>query len=285
MKQWLTSDDPLLQLEAVRTLRDTTLADRDALLWNVIENSNSTDQMRAEAIVGIRDDSNENINKLISLTGSEDQILAQEALRSLRGAKLDKDQQQKLEDVASSASSLSHLIARVFNPQASVGMPEVTDTDAWMKKLEGSADKAAGERIFFHIKSAGCARCHQFDGRGASVGPDLTTTARALDRRRLVESILQPSKEIAPQFVNWTIETKNGKSFSGIYLGEKVFRHPKTEVETKQMYVDATGKEFALSESEIDQREASPLSVMPNDLHKQMTLQEFRDLLAFLQNR
>ena len=72
--------------------------------------------------------------------------------------------------------------------------------------------------MFFHSKGPGCFRCHQVNGRGGRAGPDLSTLAAGMDRRRLVESILTPSKEIAPQFVAWSVARTDGTVFTGILL-------------------------------------------------------------------
>src|SRR5439155_26203952 len=65
----------------------------------------------------------------------------------------------------------------------------------------GNGDPAAGRRLFFHSNGAGCFKCHIVDGRGGRVGPDLSRTAGTMTRERLIQSILEPSREIAPQFV------------------------------------------------------------------------------------
>ena len=105
-----------------------------------------------------------------------------------------------------------------------------TSTPGWLE-LNGPADAAAGERVFFHTKGPGCYRCHQVQGRGSRAGPDLTTLATGVDRRRLIESIVSPSKEIAPQFVAYAVARNDGTVFSGILLeqspeGELIFADP-----------------------------------------------------------
>ena len=57
-------------------------------------------------------------------------------------------------------------------------------------------DPRAGERIFFHLRVGGCFRCHEFEGRGYTVGPDLSTIGRSMTRERLVQSLVDPSREI-----------------------------------------------------------------------------------------
>jgi putative heme-binding domain-containing protein len=153
--------------------------------------------------------------------------------------------------------------------------PPAHDVDAWLKLLDGPADGAAGERIFYHSKAGGCYRCHRFDGRGSDIGPDLSLTAGTLDRRRLVESILQPSVEIAPLYFVWNIETEDGRSFTGTLIHENE--------SGEQTYADAQGKLIKLRIEDIAKRASQKRSIMPDDVAKTLTLQELRDLLAFLQ--
>ncbi|MGC8642465.1 MAG: PVC-type heme-binding CxxCH protein [Isosphaeraceae bacterium] len=152
--------------------------------------------------------------------------------------------------------------------------PPVQDLDAWLKKLEGKADAAEGERIFYHPRGPGCYRCHQVDGRGGRAGPDLTRLAKGMDRRRLVQSILQPSLEIAPQFVAWSVARTDGTVFSGVLLGESS--------EGMLMFADGDGKRIDVKPSEIDERKPQPTSIMPDNVTQTLSPREFRDLLAFL---
>src|SRR5207249_11801299 len=94
--------------------------------------------------------------------------------------------------------------------------PDALDT--WLGRLEGPADPSAGERVFFHSKGPGCFRCHQVDGRGGRAGPELSTLASVTDRRRLVESIVAPSREIAPQLVAFSVARTDGTTFTGSHL-------------------------------------------------------------------
>ena len=109
------------------------------------------------------------------------------------------------------------------------------------------------------------------------MGPDLTSTPQAMTRRRLIESIVDPSKEIAPQFVLWSLAKSDGTTAQGVLLAEAA--------DGAQTYVDSEGRQFTLHESEIEQRAPQQLSVMPAGLVARMTIQEFRDLLAYLLQR
>jgi putative heme-binding domain-containing protein len=142
------------------------------------------------------------------------------------------------------------------------------------EELHGG-NPAAGRRAFFHTKSAGCYKCHTVNGRGGRVGPDLSTIGRSHSREKLIDSIVEPGKEIAPQYMTWAFETAEGKVLSGMIVHEN---------EGKTIIGDADGKLTELKTIDIVSRVAQQKSVMPDKLPEQMTTQEFRDLLAFLES-
>jgi putative membrane-bound dehydrogenase-like protein len=167
------------------------------------------------------------------------------------------------------------LADRAPSPAASgTAAPVPQDIDAWLRALEGAADTEAGERVFYHPNGPVCYRCHQVDGRGGRVGPDLSRLAKGMDRRRLVQSILQPSLEIAPQFVAWSVARTDGTVFTGALVGQSP--------EGKLIFADSDGKLIEVNPSEIDERKPQSTSIMPDNVAQKLTLQEFRDLIAFL---
>ena len=140
----------------------------------------------------------------------------------------------------------------------------------------GNVDPAAGRRVFFHPNGPGCFKCHTIDGRGGKVGPDLSRAVGTINRVQLIQSILEPSREIAPQFVSWTFETKDGKVVTGMVVHEN---------EGKTIVGDAEGKLIELKTIDIVVRVPQKISVMPDKLAERMTLQELRDLIAFLESQ
>jgi hypothetical protein len=48
---------------------------------------------------------------------------------------------------------------------------------------------------------------------------------------------------------------------------------------------DAQGNLEVIKRAEIEERVALPTSLMPDNLHEQMTPREFRDLIAYLEER
>ena len=282
LREWAASSDAALQREAVRTLRDSLHPQRTALLSQIAADEKHSLSLRAEAIVGLSGDDSATRLLLVSIAKKDEPALRDEALRSLRGSRLEVNERQELERVARQQPAAAELVERVLNPEVLPARPQPDDLAGWQLLLDGSdgkahGDAAAGERIFFHARAAGCSRCHQISGRGERVGPELTATAGALSRGRLVESIIRPSKEIAPQFSSWTIVTTNGKTLVGMLVKE--------EATGEQTYADQKGELFRFKVGEVESRQAQALSIMPDGLPQLMTVQEFRDLVAFLQSQ
>ncbi len=230
LRDFVNSDDEVLQLEAVRTL-----AARRASA-DIAADEKRSPKLRAEAILGTDDTA-----LLQKLAQSDNTILRDEAQRAL--------------------------------PRTlTIARPAFDDTAAWLKLLEGQGDPETGRRIFFNSKVAICSTCHRHSGRGNVVGPDLTLIAQQGDRAAILRSILEPHREVAPQFFPSVVELKDGTTFTGILL-----RSSNTEV-----FRDLTGKEKSFPEADIVKRTELRTSLMPPGLVMSLTNEELRDLLAFL---
>jgi putative heme-binding domain-containing protein len=217
---------------------------------------------------------------LVELAQGDVPALRDEALRSLRGAALNADEKVALQAIGKADDRAAELVRRVLEPAAADRAAAPDDLAGWLERLDPEGrlvggDPRAGERIFFHRKSAGCSNCHQIGGRGAKVGPELTATTGKLARGRLIESIVRPGKEIAPQFATWQVVTTSGKTMTGVLVKE--------EATGEQTYADSKGELVRFATGEIESRRPQSTSIMPDGLARQLTLQEFRDLLAFLQ--
>ena len=113
------------------------------------------------------------------------------------------------------------------------------------------------------------------NGRGGRVGPDLSRIGVSKNRNQLIQSIIEPGSEIAPQYVTWAFETTDGKVLTGMIVHEN---------EGKTIIGDVEGKITELKTIDIVQRVPQAKSIMPEKLTDLMTLQEFRDLVAFLES-
>lgn len=266
--------DPGVRLEAIRSLRESPQPGRIAILTDLARDESLPELLRAEAVVGLSGADPAQRPVLVGLATQGTPVLRREALRSLRDVSLTDEQKAALTTAVRGDEPSAALIATLTSPDRNPRAPGLAELDAWLGKLDGPADPAAGERIFFHPKGPGCYRCHQIDGRGGRAGPELSTTAATLTRPRLVESILAPSKEIAPQFVPWLIAKTNGTVAIGALIEE-------TDAGI-QLYADSKGETFRIKTADIVERKAQTTSIMPENLAHTMTLGEFRDVIAYL---
>jgi mono/diheme cytochrome c family protein len=57
-------------------------------------------------------------------------------------------------------------------------------------------DAARGREVFADAERAACIGCHRVRGEGGDVGPDLSNIGGKFGREHLVESVLEPSRQI-----------------------------------------------------------------------------------------
>jgi putative heme-binding domain-containing protein len=130
-----------------------------------------------------------------------------------------------------------------------------------------------GRKLFFDAEKTLCLKCHRLGNQGEAVGPELTGVGGRFSRIYLVESILEPSRTIAPSFGTLVLTLKNGKTLTGVKV---------METETMITLADNQGQKQVLAKADIEEQQQSLLSTMPEGLEKRVSADEFVDLIAFL---
>ncbi len=278
LRELLGAGDPGLSLEAVRSLAARNEDESRSLLADIASDGERDGALRAEAVAGLASsDAPEHRDLLFALAGEPHAVIREEALRALRGVAPDAEGRETLAQVASNHPSAADLVATLLDPASLyAGRPAFEDTAAWLARLDavpGEADPEAGRRVFFHSKLALCSNCHRHGGRGVVLGPDLSLIGRQGDREALLRSILEPEREVAPQFYPSQVKLADGSEFVGILL-----RSSSTEV-----FRDLEGKERSFPKPDIVSRVELRTSLMPPGLVSSLTDRELRDLLAFLE--
>ena len=106
----------------------------------------------------------------------------------------------------------------------------------------------------------------------ASRGPDLVTV-RTAGREKLLTSILQPNAEVAPQFIAFQVETRDGENYSAIIANETPSHV------TLRM---ASGRDLTIPRTQVKGMTSSGQSLMPEGLAAGLSPQSVADLLEFL---
>ncbi len=297
LEEMLKGPERAVRDEAVRTLAMRTDSLSQRALRGLARDRAADPGARAFAALGLTHSITDNDTLKLVLTMLEDPALRTDALRTLRDAGLSPEARAtivKWWDRVSTGPDLKPADKQELAEQMQLFLgpkgakeeeplrtrladligPAPATPNEWKNLLGARGDAAAGERVFFHPRGPRCAVCHRIDGRGGQVGPDLSLIAASHDRGKLIDSILAPSQEIAPAFTTWLITMNDGKKHTGVIVGENF--------DSTLTLADADGKRINLKRLDIEERQASPKSLMPDDLHRQMTRKEFHDLVEYL---
>lgn len=149
-------------------------------------------------------------------------------------------------------------------------------TDAIDKGLKSGRDFDRGRKLFAAGK---CFACHRFDNEGGSNGPDLTGVAGRFSPRDLLESIIDPSKEISDQYAAVEIRTNDERVVTGriVNLSEDFVM-----VNTDMLNPGGTVR---VDRKLIESMKPSKISMMPTALLDTFKEDEVLDLMAYILSR
>ncbi len=141
--------------------------------------------------------------------------------------------------------------------------------------LTGAGDSQAGKKLFFDQERTKCAVCHRIDDQGGLVGPALTQIGGKFDRPHLIESLLEPSRQIVEGYRTTTFQLVSGQVVSGIV---------KERAETQIQLLDSAGKIVEVNPKQVEVEEVGDVSLMPEGVATGISPQEFTDLIAYLES-
>jgi quinoprotein glucose dehydrogenase len=154
--------------------------------------------------------------------------------------------------------------------------PKADPLAPYREALSGG-DPQRGLAVFKAKAAVECVRCHKVkepgaDAVGGEVGPELSAIGTRQTRTYLLESIVDPNRQIAQGFESVILATSDGKVHTGVLRGEddKYIR-----------LITAEGKLVTLSKDIVEDRKRGP-SAMPSDLAQKLSRTELRDLIEFL---
>ena len=142
--------------------------------------------------------------------------------------------------------------------------------------LEGNRNFKNGREMF---ATATCYACHRFNQEGGGIGPDLTSAGGKFSPHDLLESIIDPSKEISDQYGSITFTLKSGKQIIG--------RIANLSGDTYRVITDlmAPGAMTIIKTSDIKSSEPTEFSMMPPGLLNLLEDDDILDLLAYILSR
>ena len=172
--------------------------------------------------------------------------------------------------LATKDKELAQLIEKHWGIPRDGRNPEREKIVGQMKELytKTPGDPAKGVAIFKKV----CAQCHKMHGDGVDVGPDITANGRS-DFDQLLSNIFDPSLVIGSGYQSVTVNTKKGQVINGLIV----------EDNAQRVVLKVQGGELkTIARQDVEEQFTSKLSMMPEDLERQLQPQEIVDLLAFL---
>jgi putative heme-binding domain-containing protein len=142
--------------------------------------------------------------------------------------------------------------------------------------LKAGRDFDRGRKLFAAAK---CFACHRFDNEGGSYGPDLTGVAGRFSPRDLLESVVDPSKEVSDQYQAVEIRTLDDR----VVVGRIVNLNDNTVMVNTNML--DPGSTVNVNRNNIDSMKPSKLSMMPAGLLDTLAEDEVLDLMAYMLSR
>jgi putative heme-binding domain-containing protein len=134
--------------------------------------------------------------------------------------------------------------------------------------LDLRGDPQRGKALF----QQRCQSCHRLGNDGFAVGPDLAG-ARNGGKEKLLANILDPNREVPPNYFGYTVETRDGDSYAGLIVNETA-----GSVTVRQ----SLGVEVVAARAQIATMQASRLSLMPEGLEEGLTSRDLADLMDFI---
>jgi putative heme-binding domain-containing protein len=140
----------------------------------------------------------------------------------------------------------------------------------FMSATRATGDAQAG-RVIYRER---CAICHRLGNEGHAVGPDVVTMKTA-GKEKLLVNIIDPNREVAPNFQSWSVETTDGETVSGLLLKDSG---------GSVTLATGGGAEATFIRAQVRKLSPQAISLMPEGLEAGLITKQMADLLEFLSN-
>ena len=187
---------------------------------------------------------------------------------TIRVGELDAGQRERLTRLANGL--LSDRVRELLSDEQRASNLDVASRIADYASRLQTADRNAtrGQVVF----EKNCLNCHRVGEQGHDVGPALGSIVNKPDEAILVD-VLDPGSKIDSEYASYTVVTSQGRSLTGVLGSESP-----TSVTLKM----EKGQTETVLRNELELIKASDVSLMPSNLHEQITADQMADLLAYL---
>ncbi len=199
--------------------------------------------------------------KALAAALADRKLTADVAKIGIRLAKISGREQTELIEALAKSGSLS------------AGPNQLTpdEMQRMVKDVLEHGDAVRGEEVF-RRKDLNCLKCHSIAGAGGQAGPDLVSIGASAQIDYLIDSLLDPNKQVKEGFHSLVVATNDGRVLTGLRVrqsdGELVLR-------------DAEHRDVSIPINSIEEQKTAG-SIMPAGLTDPITTGELLDLVRFL---
>ncbi|SMP38071.1 putative membrane-bound dehydrogenase domain-containing protein [Neorhodopirellula lusitana] len=163
-------------------------------------------------------------------------------------------------------SSIHQLSTHLLNSSGSKDREKVVQSYQNSLQIDGDMDR--GRQLF----TTHCANCHRLENHGHEIGPNLATVkARGADF--ILANVLDPNREVNPQYLNYVALDINGRTLTGMITDESA-----TSITLQR----AESAKDELLRVDVELLQSTGMSIMPEGFEAQLNRQAMADLIRYL---
>lgn len=140
-----------------------------------------------------------------------------------------------------------------------------------VREVSERGDAKRGEDLFRRTEN-NCLKCHSIAGAGGQAGPDLISIGASAQIDYLIDSLLDPNKQVKEGFHSTVVATSDGLVLTGLKV---------RQTDSELVLRNAEDQEVAIPLNTIEEQKTGG-SIMPAGLTDSLTTGELLDLVRFL---
>ena len=145
------------------------------------------------------------------------------------------------------------------------------ERDSLLGDIARKGNAARGELVFRRASNQ-CLKCHAIAGAGGQVGPGLESIGGSAQPDYLLDSILEPNKQVKENYHSTVVATRDGKVLNGLKL---------RQTDSELILRDSEDREISIPLNMVEEQKMGG-SLMPAGLADNLTRGELTDLIRFM---
>lgn len=169
---------------------------------------------------------------------------------------------------ASASSEVRRIATEVLEEEGRAG-DRAAVVDAYRAALDREGDGDRGRAVFRRA----CVACHRLENVGNAIGASLAGIGES-GADSVLLNILDPNRDVKPDYLVYTVETRDGQAHSGMIRSESA---------NSLVLRRLDGSDREVLRKDVTAMRGLGISFMPDGLEAQISIGEMADLLAYLE--